>query len=59
MDETEEERKESAGMSDFISWIKSLFRGTSSVVEVSSWQVVQYMKALKAKELEQLRERLD
>ena len=56
---TEEERKEPPGMSDFISWVKSLFRGTASVVEVSSWQVVQYMKALKAKELEQQQERLD
>ena len=57
--ETEEERKNPTGMSDFISWVKSLFRGTAAVVEVSSWQIVQYMKALKARELEQLQERLD
>jgi len=46
-------------MSDFINWIKSLFRGTPAVIEVSSWQVVQYIKSLKAKELEQQQERLD
>ena len=54
-----EQTKEPARMSDFISWIKSLFGEAGVVIEARSWQVIQYMKALEAKELEQSQEKLD